>query len=192
MPAGPRRGRFVGNAYAEGAVRLDAGALKEHLGNYRVVDVREQDEWDAGHLPGSVHVPLAQLPDQVGSIDASKPVVLVCRTGVRSRKATELLAGKGIEAENLDGGLVACDSEGLRLVDAQGRPGRVIEFQAEPDDLAPELAGTRDNFLEVIFGLQERYGNREPTDEEATEFMRDWLQGKGKSPEEIERILAQE
>jgi hypothetical protein len=46
--------------------------------------------------------------------------------------------------------------------------------------------------LEVVFGLQERYGNREPTDEEAREFMKEWLESKGTSPEEIERILGEE
>ncbi len=168
--------------------------LKGHLDDYRVVDVRTQREWDAGHLPDSIHIPLDELTAERGElVSGQKPVVFVCRTGIRSFSAASRVSSLGNRAESLEGGLAACVADGMELVDSEGRPGQLADWEpeAEPeDDLAPELAGTRDSFLEVIFGLQQKYGNREPTDEEAREFMREWLQSKGKSPEEIEKILA--
>jgi rhodanese-related sulfurtransferase len=171
---------------------MDVKELKDRLPDYRVVDVREQDEWDAGHLTGSIHIPLRELSEDTTLLNSKAPVVFVCRTGVRSMRAAEHMSGRGVPAENLDGGLAACIAEGLELVTPKGQRGRLLEPDPEREDLAPELAQTRDNFLEVVFGLQERYGNREPTDEEAREFMKEWLESKGTSPEEIERILGEE
>jgi rhodanese-related sulfurtransferase len=164
--------------------------VKDRLDQYQVVDVRDQAEWDTGHIAGALHMPLDRLSEQMGSLEAKMPVIVVCRTGKRSFKGAELMKGEGIDAESLDGGVTAWVAGGLALVDSDGRPGSVLGPQAEPEYLPPDLAATRDSFMEVIFGLQERYGNREPTDEEAKEFMREWLAEKGKSPEEIERTLA--
>jgi rhodanese-related sulfurtransferase len=165
--------------------------LKDHLDSYRLVDVRTHREWDAGHLPEAIHIPLDELSarDLPGG---DKPVVFVCRTGVRSGAAVERMSERGLAAHNLEGGLAALVAGGTPLVDSSGQAGRLADWdaEAEPENLAPDLAHTRDSFLEVIFGLQQRYGNREPTDEEAREFMREWLESKGKSPEEIEEILS--
>ncbi|MEX2586756.1 MAG: hypothetical protein WD602_02010 [Actinomycetota bacterium] len=102
----------------------------------------------------------------------------------------DLLVANGFQAESLDGGVTAWVAAGKELVRSNGEPGEVLAPQAEAEYLPPDQAETRDNVMEVIFGLAERYGNREPTDEEAKAFMREWLTKKGKSPEEIERTLA--
>jgi rhodanese-related sulfurtransferase len=74
-----------------------------------VLDVREPEEWDAGHLADSVHVPMHAVPawvDVRGGED-DRPVVVVCRSGHRSAHVTRWLLEQGVAATNLDGGLLA-------------------------------------------------------------------------------------
>ncbi|MFP3713815.1 rhodanese-like domain-containing protein [Puerhibacterium sp. TATVAM-FAB25] len=79
-----------------------------------LLDVREQDEWDAGHAPGAVHIPLGELPVRYGELDPDAPVYVVCRSGGRSARAAQFLAdGVGYDATNLDGGMLAWEQRGL-------------------------------------------------------------------------------
>jgi rhodanese-related sulfurtransferase len=67
-----------------------------------VVDVRETDEYEGGHVPGAVHVALGTVPDRV---DAFGPgTYIICRSGARSMRAAEFLADQGIETINVAGG----------------------------------------------------------------------------------------
>jgi hypothetical protein len=120
--------------------------------------------------------------------------VFVYRSGVRSQKAAERMSERGVPSENLDGGLAALIAEGVPLVDLESEPGRLAEWKpdTEPEDLAPDLAGTRDSFLEVIFGLQQRYGNREPQRRGGAGVHEGVAPDKGKTPEEIEQTLSGE
>lgn len=93
---------------------------------YHLLDVREDDEWMAGHIDGSQHIPLGQLGDRLGELPAGRRIVAVCRSGSRSAAAVRGLRQLGYEAENLDGGVSAWTRSGLALVDEAGRPGRVI------------------------------------------------------------------
>ncbi len=91
-----------------------------------VLDVREQDEWDAGHIEGSVHIPLAELGDRLGELPADKVIVCVCRMGGRSEAARRGLDRLGLQADNLEGGVQAWVKDGLSLITPQGRRGRAI------------------------------------------------------------------
>jgi rhodanese-related sulfurtransferase len=91
-----------------------------------VLDVREQDEWDAGHIEGSVHIPLGELGDRLGELPADKVIVCVCRMGGRSEAAQRGLTRLGLKAENLDGGVQAWVQDGLPLITAQGGRGQAI------------------------------------------------------------------
>ncbi len=72
-----------------------------------LLDVREQDEWDAGHAPGAVHIPLAELPVRFGELDPDTEIFVICHSGGRSAQATQFLVdGVGYDAVNLDGGMV--------------------------------------------------------------------------------------
>jgi len=84
-------------------------------GQVQLVDVREPYEREAGHVGGSLHVPLADLTTAAPTIDPSRPVVFVCRVGARSSMAAWSFARAGYDAHNLDGGMVGWAAAGLPL-----------------------------------------------------------------------------
>jgi rhodanese-related sulfurtransferase len=91
-------------------------------GETQLVDVREQDEREAGHIPDdTIHIELDRLSEQAGALDRDRPVVFYCRTGSRSAMAAQAFAAAGFEAHNLDGGLKAWVAEGLPLEPSDGR-----------------------------------------------------------------------
>lgn len=84
------------------------------------VDVREPDEYDAGHVPGAIHIPLGQLAERLREVPKNRPVVAYCGVGERSMSAVSLLERAGFEdVINLDGGIEAWKRAGL----AQERAG---------------------------------------------------------------------
>ena len=90
------------------------------------VDVREDDEWQAGHIDGARHIPLRELSGRVAELPKGRPIVAVCRSGSRSAAAVRGLRQLGYDAENLDVGVTAWTKAGLALIDDAGKPGRVI------------------------------------------------------------------
>jgi rhodanese-related sulfurtransferase len=89
-----------------------------------LLDVREADEWAAGHAPGAAHVALSRLTP--ASVPAGTTVLCVCRSGGRSASIAEALRRIGIDAVNVAGGMSAWAAAGLPVVRDDGRPGRVI------------------------------------------------------------------
>lgn len=88
-----------------------------------VLDVREQDEWDAGHVEGSTHIPLMELDRRSGELPRDTQTLVVCRSGHRSAHATAYLRAQEVDAVNLEGGLLAWQRAGRALVtDAEGPP----------------------------------------------------------------------
>ncbi len=90
-----------------------------------ILDVREAGEWAAGHIAGSVHVPLSTLPAGAAAIPQTDPLVVVCKVGARSAQVTAWLASQGRHAVNLAGGLDAWAGAGRPLVTDAGTPGTV-------------------------------------------------------------------
>lgn len=72
----------------------------------RLVDVREAQEWEDGHVPYAVHVPLGTVPDQLDRFDG-EPTYVICRSGVRSASACEFAIARGRNAVNVAGGMLA-------------------------------------------------------------------------------------
>jgi len=89
-----------------------------------LLDVREDDEWTAGHAPDAVHVPLARVGEAVSRF-AGQEVLTVCRSGARSGRAAKTLAAAGVDVRNVAGGMSAWASAGLPMVRNDGSPGRV-------------------------------------------------------------------
>ena len=92
-------------------------------GSVLLLDVREDDEWAAGHVRGSLHMPLGSL-DPSG-LPADVPVVVVCRSGNRSAKAAAVLAQAGVDAVNMAGGMNAWVAAGMPVLAADGSPGEI-------------------------------------------------------------------
>jgi rhodanese-related sulfurtransferase len=97
--------------------------LPEHL---VVLDVREDDEWAAGHIEGSVHIPLMQLANRFAEVPATGQTLVVCRVGSRSAQAAAYLLQQGVDAVNLAGGLAAWANARRPLVSDDGHPPRVL------------------------------------------------------------------
>ena len=83
-----------------------------------VLDVREQSEYDAGHILGSKLIPLGKLSQRIGELEKyrERPLVVVCRSGNRSAAACGLLGKQGFaQAYNLHGGIIAWQKASLPL-----------------------------------------------------------------------------
>jgi rhodanese-related sulfurtransferase len=84
-----------------------------------LLDVREPDEWQAGHIEGALHIPLAQLPLRTGELPDGE-LFVVCRSGGRSARAVAWLGQHGYSAVNLDGGMGAWAAAGREMVSDTG------------------------------------------------------------------------
>ncbi|HEX3297140.1 MAG TPA: rhodanese-like domain-containing protein [Nocardioides sp.] len=91
-----------------------------------VLDVREDDEWRAGHVEGSLHVPLMELGATYTQLPEADQTLVVCRVGSRSAYAAGFLIQQGIEAVNLEGGLVEWYAAGRPLVTDEDHPATVL------------------------------------------------------------------
>ncbi len=104
---------------------MDPKTVHADRQDVQVLDVREDDEWAAGHIEGAVHIPLAELEGRVDELDRSRPVVTVCRSGGRAAQAAEALSGAGLRAAVMDGGVTKWAEDQLPLTTPDGRPGHV-------------------------------------------------------------------
>jgi rhodanese-related sulfurtransferase len=95
-----------------------------------LLDVREDDEWAAGHIAGAVHVPMMTLPQRLqyepGPITPDNEIVVVCKMGGRSAQVTAWLRHQGYSAVNLAGGMLAWEAAGRPMASADGRPPAVL------------------------------------------------------------------
>ena len=90
-----------------------------------LLDVREQDEWDAGHAPSAHHIALGELESRHREIPMDRTILCVCRGGSRSAYAAAALGVVGFTALNVRGGMHEWEAASLPVV-AQDGPGQVI------------------------------------------------------------------
>ncbi|MEU1412548.1 rhodanese-like domain-containing protein [Streptomyces sp. NPDC049097] len=92
-----------------------------------LLDVRELPEWEAGHALGALHLPLSRLTAGAGLPEAAHDmlVVVICRSGNRSRTAADLLAARGVEASDVVGGMTAWSRAGLPVTGDRGIGGGI-------------------------------------------------------------------
>ncbi|MGH3754312.1 MAG: rhodanese-like domain-containing protein [Pseudonocardiaceae bacterium] len=98
---------------------VPAVSVPDVPGNAVLLDVREDDEWVAGHAPGAVHVPMGQVPQRLAELATAfpdRPVHVVCRSGGRSAQVTAYLTQAGWDAVNIDGGMRAWAAAGRPMV----------------------------------------------------------------------------
>lgn len=81
-----------------------------------VLDVREQWEYDEGHIPGVNLIPLGELPNRLDEIPVDKTVIVTCRSGNRSGQATAFLRQNGFDnVHNMQGGIIAWEKAGFEV-----------------------------------------------------------------------------
>jgi rhodanese-related sulfurtransferase len=111
---------------------MDATTAAAQLDDLVVVDVREPDEWVAGHIANSRPFPMSELAERQSELeelgDGSARFLFVCTMGGRSAQATQYFTSRlGLDAENLEGGLLAWTQAGHPLVTDDGTPGVVAQ-----------------------------------------------------------------
>ena len=106
---------LFGGQPADGRLRPKvkvAHALELVRDGATLLDVRENGEWNAGHAPGAIHVPLGDIDKAARRIKQGRPVVVMCASGMRSRTAAKHLRSLGYDATSLSGGMAAWQRAG--------------------------------------------------------------------------------
>ena len=90
-----------------------------------VLDVREPMEWTRGHIEGATHIPLMELPERLEEVPGGQ-ILVVCKMGGRSAQAVGYLVQRGVDAVNLDGGMIEWADAGRPMVADSERPPQVV------------------------------------------------------------------
>jgi rhodanese-related sulfurtransferase len=103
-------------------IALEPERVAEMLarGEAELIDVREDSEWEAGHIAGARHVELERVPAEAETIDRGRPVIFQCRGGSRSGMVAAAFRESGWDAYSVDGGLRAWREHGLPLEPEDG------------------------------------------------------------------------
>lgn len=98
-----------------------------------ILDVREPNEFEAGHAPGAVSIPLGQLRARVAEVpQVAGSLLVICRGGGRSQTAAEFLAAQGLDVSNITGGTTAWYEAGKPLVSESGEVPAVVPPSTPP------------------------------------------------------------
>jgi len=106
-----------GGMSEEGVPTTDIHAIPDSIPpDLVVLDVREQHEWNGGHIDGAIHIPLGELQARVGELDPTVHTLVVCHMGGRSARAAGWLHAQGHDVANVAGGMEAWESAGRPIV----------------------------------------------------------------------------
>src|SRR5690349_20399994 len=95
-------------------------------GHAWLLDVREVYEWEAGHAPAAHHIPLGELGDRQHELPEDRQLLVICRSGARSRMVTDALNEANYPAANVAGGMSAWHSAGGTVQRDDGTPGAIV------------------------------------------------------------------
>ncbi|MGW9171256.1 rhodanese-like domain-containing protein [Streptomyces decoyicus] len=95
-----------------------------------LLDVREDDEWEAGHAEGALHIPMSEFVARYGELTEAAPedgkVYVLCRVGGRSAQVAQYLIQQGVDAVNVAGGMQAWEAAGRPVSDGKGGSGAIV------------------------------------------------------------------
>lgn len=128
------RPRVAGGSGSVGSMHFGAGVPTVEVGDLAdgafLLDVREDDEWQAGHAAGALHIPISEFAARYGELTEVAPqdgrIHVICRSGSRSAQVAMYLVQQGIDAVNVDGGMQIWAATGRPVVDDKGEPGFVL------------------------------------------------------------------
>ena len=93
---------------------------------YQLIDVREQDEWDAGHYKSASHLPMGEVVDKIDNFNNEEKYIFVCRSGARSERVTNFMISKNVESYNLTGGMKKLKNFTDQIYNLEGNSGQII------------------------------------------------------------------
>jgi rhodanese-related sulfurtransferase len=110
-----------------GPSRVPTVTIAEVSDETYLLDVRDEEEWVAGHAPRAHHLPMMELPDRLAEVPDDREVVVICRVGARSAQVVAYLQANGWDrVYNLDGGMCSYEGAGRLIVSEDGSAARVI------------------------------------------------------------------
>ncbi len=125
-PHGYKEGNLV-VLFKKSAKAVDPHEAKELVDQgTMMIDVRELSEWNHGHAPGAVHLPMSLIQEHLHKVPKNADVVVCCRSGSRSSAVVSFLLNNGYNAINMKGGMAAWHSHGLPVVNSSGVRGSIV------------------------------------------------------------------
>ena len=93
---------------------------------YQLIDVGEQDEWDAGHHESASHLPMGEVSEKIDNFNNEEKYIFVCRSGARSERVTKFMISKNVESYNLTGGMKQLKNFTDQIYNLEGNSGQII------------------------------------------------------------------
>ncbi len=91
-----------------------------------LLDVREDDEWAAGHAPTATHIPMTELAERLDEVPDADPLFVICRSGGRSARVTQFLNQNGWDAVNVVDGMLGWERQGRPLTSENGEGAHIL------------------------------------------------------------------
>ena len=115
-PAAPSPSGPIDLATLPKSIDVQTAAAIQDNDDVVLIDVREQHEYDAGHIPGITLIPMSEMESRVSEIPTDKTVVLTCQSGRRSAQIYDWLTQNGYDnVHNMQGGFVGWQAAGLAV-----------------------------------------------------------------------------
>lgn len=109
------------------AAQIPTATVAEVPADAFLLDVREDDEWAAGHAPAAVHLPMMQIPARMAEVPTDREVYVLCRVGGRSGQVVSYLRQQGWDnVTNVDGGMMGWAAAGRPVVADEGLSPQII------------------------------------------------------------------
>jgi len=102
-------------------VDVKEAAARVERGEAVLLDVRERNEWEAGHAPQATHIPMSELGERLPELPQDRPLLALCRSGNRSGQVAAALEQRGYSVANVGGGMKRWVKAGLPLEPPAGK-----------------------------------------------------------------------
>lgn len=106
---------------------VEASEVEDLVSNGHIlIDVREEDEWEAGHHREATHISMSTIEENLSKFTKGNDYIIVCRSGARSSRVSKYLLSKDFNVSNLDGGMKALFNVSNNIINSKGSPGQII------------------------------------------------------------------